>query len=140
MEYCGAAPGRARVRMAFHSSTRPWAVAAHPVHVIQQDEFRDARLGLVQEVGDGAGVDLEAREGSAEGVEILLSGIPGSSRGYRSPGSRLALEVVVAEGQPGDDRLELVADELGDSAGVLVGDLVVLGPGAHQGGQGNASP
>ena len=33
--------------------------AAHPVHVIEQDEAGQAGWGLLQELRDGAGVDLQ---------------------------------------------------------------------------------
>ena len=115
-------------------------IAAHPVHVVQQHEFRQLLPGMPQEVGNRGGGDRQLIHQSAlEPDEIVGFEVFRAAIGRVMSLEIDAPEVIVVEGQARDDGFQGIADEADDLAGILGDDLVALRPGHAQQGQGGVS-
>ena len=73
-------------------------IERHPVHVIQQYEARNARLGLAQEIGHGRRMNVQARQQRFEPVKVVLLEIFGAAVRGVVPLEINAPEIVLLEG------------------------------------------
>ena len=95
-------------------------VGAHPVHVIEQHETRNRAAAIAQEIGDGAGVRLDAfGQAGLERRKVVRLQILRTALARVMPAQIDGPEVVVPHRQVAEHILDSVAHEARDAVRVL---------------------